>query len=86
MFDDADQVGIYMATGPGGYRRVFAANLADYAESDLAPRKPDLGSGPAEKVGRQVTVTREIWPWLAAALVGLLAFEWYAFHRRPFVS
>ncbi len=40
----------------------------------------------AGQVGRRVTVTRELWPWLAACLLGLLGFEWYAFHRRPFVS
>lgn len=86
-FDDTDLVGVYAAAGPGGYRRVFAANLADYAESDIMPRRnPDLGGNPPGQVGRRVTVTREIWPWLALLLLVLLAAEWYAFHRRVWVS
>ncbi len=86
-FDDTDEVGLYTASGSGGYHRVFAANLADYAESDITPRKnPDLGGNPPGQVGRRVSVTRELWPWLAACLLGLLGFEWYAFHRRTFVS
>ena len=38
------------------------------------------------QIGRQVTITREAWPWLAIVLLGLLGFEWYAFHRRVYVS
>ena len=87
VFDEVDQVGIYSVSGEGGYRRLFAANLADYAESDITPRRnPDLGAGAPAQPGRRVTVTREIWPYLAFLLLALLAFEWYAFHRRVFVS
>jgi Ca-activated chloride channel family protein len=86
VFDDTDEIGVYTATG-SGYRRVFAANLADYAESDIAPRRsPELGTNPPGQAGRQVTVVREIWPWLAAALLLLLAVEWWAFHRRVYVT
>src|SRR5204863_7000773 len=35
IFDDADEVGIYSAAGDGGFKRMFAANLADYGESDI---------------------------------------------------
>jgi Ca-activated chloride channel family protein len=86
-FDDTDQVGIYTVAGPNGFKRSFAANLADFAESNIAPRKTvDLGGGVPGQIGRQVTITREAWPWLAVMLLGLLAFEWYAFHRRVYVS
>jgi hypothetical protein len=85
-FDDTDQTGIYTATGANGYRRLFAANLSSYAESNIAPRPDqDFGANPPGDPGRQVTIQRELWPWLAAALLGLLAFEWWAFHRRTFV-
>jgi Ca-activated chloride channel family protein len=87
VFDDTDQVGIYTATGQGNFNRVYAANLADYSESDITPHvNPDLGSNPATRVGHEVSVVREIWPWLAVLLLGLLAFEWWAFHRRAFVT
>ncbi len=87
VFDDTDQIGLYSASGAGGFHRVFAANLADYAESEITPRKsPDLGGGVSGQIGRRVTVTRELWPWLAAGLLCLLGVEWYAFHRRVFVS
>ncbi len=86
VFDDTDEVGVYTCSAPG-YRRQFAANLADYAESDIAPRKaPDLGANPPGRVGRQVTIVHEAWPWLAAGLLVLLLFEWWAFHRRAFVN
>ncbi len=87
VFDDTDEIGVYTVTGDGGFQRQFAANLADYAESDITPhRNPEIGGTMTGQVGRQVTVTREIWPWLAVLLLGLLAFEWYAFHRRVYVS
>jgi Ca-activated chloride channel homolog len=87
VFDDTDQVGIYTATGGAGYRRTFAANLADYDESDITPRaNPELGGNPPGKVGRQVSIVRELWPWLAVLLLGLLALEWWAFHRRVYVT
>lgn len=85
-FDDTDQAGVYTATGTNGYRRLFAANLSSYAESNIAPRRDqDFGVNPPGDPGRQVTIQRELWPWLAVALLGLLALEWWAFHRRTFV-
>ncbi|MEP6755536.1 MAG: VWA domain-containing protein [Chthonomonadales bacterium] len=87
IFDDTDQIGVYRATGANGYEKLFAANLADYAESDIAPRKnPDVGGNAGGSIGKPVTVVREIWPWLAVLLLGLLGLEWWAFHRRVFVS
>ncbi len=87
VFDEADQAGFYTVTGAGNYRRVFTANLADYAESNITPRRtPGLGVNPPGQVGRRVTITRELWPWLAGGLLALLALEWWAFHRRVYVT
>lgn len=87
VFDDTDTVGVYTATSSNGWSRLFAANLADEAESDIAPRPaPDFGNSPPGQAGRRVTILREIWPYLASALLLLLAFEWWAFHRRVHVT
>jgi hypothetical protein len=87
VFDGTDQVGVYTAAGPNGFRRTFAANLADYSESDIRPKpQSELTTGGPAEVGHSVTVARDIWPWLAAVLLPLLAFEWWAFHRRVFVA
>lgn len=87
VFDGTDEVGVYIVEGAGGYRRAFAANLADYVESDIRPKaQPELTTGGPAEVGHRVTVARDLWPWLAALLLALLAFEWWAFHRRVFVT
>ncbi len=86
VFDDTDQIGIYDVSGPN-FKHLFAANLADYTESDITPKKaPDMGASPTGKMGHEVKVVREMWPWLAGLLLLLIGFEWYAFHRRIFVS
>ncbi len=86
VFDDTDQIGIYDVSGPN-FKHLFAANLADYTESDITPKKaPDMGVNPTTKMGHEVKVVRELWPWLAALLLILIGFEWYAFHRRIFVT
>lgn len=84
-FADTVLAGFYRVTGPGSYRRVFAANLADAAESDIAPREV----GPAPKgplPGRPVVVTRPLWPLVLAGAVALLLLEWWLYHRRPELS
>ena len=87
VFDETDLVGVYTAEGGNGFRRTFAANLADYTESDIRPKpRPELTAGGPVEVGHRVNVARDLWPWLAALLLGLLAFEWWAFHRRVFVT
>jgi Ca-activated chloride channel homolog len=89
VFDDTDEVGIYKATGEGGFQRVYAANLASFAESDIAPvRRTDVGAtGPGNRQpGKPVTVVREVWPWIAVVLLALLGLEWWAFHRRVYVT
>ncbi|MDQ3811140.1 MAG: VWA domain-containing protein [Chloroflexota bacterium] len=60
---------------------LFAANLANPAESDLRPRLAGLANtGPLE-VGL-TPLTREFWGLLAALALPLLLFEWFWFHRR----
>src|SRR5579884_123528 len=86
LFDEADQVGIYTAAGKG-FSYVFAANLADAGESDITPRRTlTIADNPAAASSRRVVVNREMLPWLALLALIVLAFEWWAFHRRVFVS
>jgi hypothetical protein len=70
---------------PGGQQTVeddlFAANLADRAESDIRPRLSGLtNTGPFE-VGLTM-LQKEFWGLLAALALPLLLFEWFWFHRR----
>ncbi len=86
-FDETETAGFYGVSGGGGAGTTFAANLADAAESDIAPKPaPDLGQGPEGSQGRRITIAREAWPWLTAALVVLLAAEWWVFHRRAHIG
>lgn len=88
VFDETDEVGVYRVAGEAGFSRIYAANLADFAESDIAPQKKTdvIAAGGDSKVGRPVTVVRELWPWIAVGLLGLLFLEWWAFHRRVYVT
>jgi Ca-activated chloride channel homolog len=54
----------------------------DPAESDIRPRPfPSLGDAEVGRpVGGSASVDR--WPWLAAAVLGLLGVEWLVFARR----
>ncbi len=92
-FDDTDEVGTYTAQGPGGYVYQFAANLADYNESQIAPRKPDLPAPapmsarhPQDQRSGRVIVSQELAPALAGVLIAILMLEWWLYHRRIHLS
>lgn len=86
LFDEADQVGTYTVAGKG-FSYAFAANLADASESDITPhRLLTIADNPTASSGRRVVVNRELLPWLALLALIMLAVEWWAFHRRVFVS
>lgn len=87
VWDETDQAGIYTAEAEGGWRQTFAANLNDEQESNIAPHQTvDFGINPPDAVGREVTVTRDFWYYIAGAVLLLLAIEWWAFHRRIYVQ
>ncbi len=61
----------------------FTVNLFSPAESKIAPsdtitigQKPVGGPGQTDEFGQ-----RELWPWLAAAALIVLAIEWWVYHR-----
>ncbi|GAB4518696.1 MAG: hypothetical protein Tsb0020_37250 [Haliangiales bacterium] len=62
----------------------LAANLANPAESDIAPNAA-LRVGDAVLTpppGFRVTVRRSLWLYLVLAVLAILAVEWITYHRR----
>ncbi|MCX7804748.1 MAG: BatA and WFA domain-containing protein [Planctomycetota bacterium] len=85
FFRDTWRAGIYTAElpGRGEGRRVFAVNLADGAESNVAAgKKIELPDRAIESRAADEESSREIWRHLAFALLLLLAVEWWVYHRR----
>ncbi|ACY15763.1 VWA domain-containing protein [Haliangium ochraceum] len=72
------------AAGPVIAQLELAANLANPAESQVAPA-PALSLGgralPAPE-GFRVSVRRSLWLYLALAALALLMLEWITYHRR----
>lgn len=105
VFNGADEPGLYRvswesADGENTNRSVFAVNLFDARESDLAPRgiPPEGVSGrEAEpyliKIGyTEVAGTRQSrparldrWWWVALGALGVVLFEWYIYNRRVYI-
>lgn len=65
-----------------GEARVFSVNVANEAESDLAPREWPTLAGP-QRPRQQASVTPlEIWPMMLALGFVILGAEWWRFGRR----
>ncbi len=68
----------------GGAARVFAVNLANPAESDLAAAQ-ELSladrqrSGVSSERGQRV---REYWPWLLLLALAIMMLEWWVYNRK----
>lgn len=77
------EAGVYEADW-GGERRIrFCCNLLDEHESDVKPADR-IGAGGADvaaQTGRSI-LHRDLWPWIAVAVLLVALFEWYAFHRK----
>lgn len=82
IYDDTETAGVYRVTGKG-MRREFACNLTSAQESSTAPKEAfSVGGKKFASTGKPVQTNREFyWPLVLLAL-GVLAFEWYAYHRR----
>jgi hypothetical protein len=81
------QAGLYSLkasdTGDGEPTR-FAANLSDPFESNIAPvAQLTIGDKTGGAVsGFEISVKRDIWIYLLAAVLLLTALEWLTYHRR----
>lgn len=81
------RVGFYTLTGTAlPAPLLWAANLSDRTESALTVRR-ELRAGTSGPVLRppdagQRTLRRTLWPYLLLLSLGLLAVEWWTYHRR----
>ena len=103
VYNGAEEPGLYRVSwgdDETGGRTIFAVNLFDSRESDLAPRGvPPEGVSEREaepyliKIGyTEVTGTRsskparlDRWWWVAFGALGVILFEWYIYNRRVYI-
>ena len=85
-FGDTDEVGMYSVVAERGAKPAmhsrFAVNAFDPQRSAIAPRSSLALSGTA--TAAQVaapSAPSDLWPWIAAVLLGVLSLEWLVFHR-----
>ena len=88
-FTGTEQTGIYKVVEPtsGDIEQMFAVNLLDKRESDLAV-SDELTIGFSEFKGnreRKLPARFEFWPWLIGAALVVLLVEWYIYNRRVLV-
>jgi Ca-activated chloride channel homolog len=82
LFGDTAQQGIYRIEA-GTNTVTFCVNLLDSVESDIRPRD-ELPMGKFGSVAA-TTLKRanlELWRWVALAVLAVLLFEWWFYHRR----
>jgi hypothetical protein len=98
VFGPLDRSGVYEVSwaGPGGPTdqrsgdravRLFAANLFDPAESDLAATdRVDLASKEVAALGRgSALADRKIWPWLLLGALAVIMLEWFVYNKKVHV-
>lgn len=86
FFTETDQLGLYKIAlrDSSGEREAgsFAVNLFNPNESNITPvASLTLGQVSVETEGEGDVGQREIWPWLVAIALLVLAFEWWVHHR-----
>ncbi len=100
LVNSARQIGLYRASWPPDREQVFALNLFDARESDIAPRglapegiPPDqaddylikIGNTAVKGVAQAQPALKQWWKPLAIAVLGVLLLEWYIYNRRVYV-
>ena len=81
-------VGLYTLTDvPAGANKTknisWAVNLADEVESDNATRRAlNVGGQAISEQPQAIAAKREIWHWLALAVIAVLMIEGLVYHRR----
>jgi hypothetical protein len=83
-FPEVEQVGPYLLSVPGRTPRLFAANLIDQCESDIAP------VATLSLPGTEVTSTdspaqranQPLWPFLVATALVICCLEWWVYNSK----
>jgi len=86
VYADTPLAGIYTVDIYRGsqvvQQEVFAVNLFDQDESNIAVRTPTFGSTKLTVAAQEETGQREFWPWIALVALLILIIEWWVYHRR----
>lgn len=78
--------GVYRVEFSNGVRQDLAVNVASPRESRIAPvAELDLGTRTVKGDTEPGRENREIWPWLAALALAVLAVEWVIYCRRTWL-
>ena len=81
-YDNTEQVGIYKISAKG-IKKEFACNLLSSQESNTKPADVSImGKKSLPSNGNSVRTNRELYGPLILIALAILAFEWYAYHRR----
>jgi hypothetical protein len=82
-FVDTQQPGNYRISSDDQLADLFAINLFDRRESDIAAAPSvELGYEVVEAASGGVEQRREYWRWALLAVLGLLATEWWVYTKR----
>lgn len=82
IFNDTEQAGVYHVSGKG-INREYSCNLVSSVESDSKPKDVlAIGGKNFASAGGEVFTNRELYGFLIIAILAILTFEWYAYHRR----
>jgi len=82
VFDDTERAGVYHVRAKG-FDKEFACNLSSSDESDIRPKSEfTVGGKQFASSGKMVQTNREFYGLAILAVLAVLMFEWYAYHRR----
>ena len=80
---DTDEPGNYNVSNDEQLVDLYAVNLFDPGESDLAVAPAvELGYEEVAATEGGVEDRREYWRWLLIGMLGLIATEWWIYSRR----
>ena len=83
-FPGTERVGVYTVAVPGRPDELFAVNLLNAAESDIAALDQVEVSGQAVEASQSVVrrTAQEVWPWLVVAALVLACVEWVVYNSK----
>ena len=88
VFASTQKSGVYEVyeKGSSDVEQLFAVNLLDRLESDLAVcDKLNLGYEEVTGTASSEPARKDFWPWLVFAALAFISIEWYIYNRRVFI-